>query len=283
MAPASAQDTAPRAVELRLAQQPVATFRSTWVGITPDDRAQRAQRRLDELLSRPGPHRAAAVPAAEGRLLQVDGATAFVLTPADADLTHGETLDQAAAEATERLQAAIGVWHDSRDPRRWAAAAAAIAVATAVAAALLWAAARLRRVASRHAARLARRHADRLQVAGAPLLMRERVAAAGARAAWAPFWLAVLAVGYAWLSFSLARCPSPGGGARSWTTTCWACWCSWAALWCAPCLACWWRRSSCCSRGPPCACWAACSTACSAASCSWAGWTPTWCRPRAGW
>lgn len=57
---------------------------------------------------------------------------------------------------------------------------------------------RARRSAARHALRLAQ--ADRLHVAGATLLLRERVAAVVPRLAWLPFWLIVALVSYEWLT-----------------------------------------------------------------------------------
>lgn len=104
---------------LTLANREVMVFRAPWVGISAGDRMRRASQRLDELLALPGAHRVAAEPAAEGWMLQIDGATVFMVTAADADATRQETAEQVARRAAARLLTAVDAAREARDPRLW--------------------------------------------------------------------------------------------------------------------------------------------------------------------
>lgn len=196
-------------VPLRYLHREVMVFRAPWLGIAPADRARRARLRLDELLATPGTHAVTVAAAASGpqavQMVQVDGATAFLVTPADADNTREEAVPQAAARAAAALRTAIDDARESRDPRRWAEATLKAGAATAVLLALLWAASRLRRAATRHGLQLAQRHAERLRVGGAPLLLRERARALVPRLAWLPYWLVLGPLLYYWFSHVLAQ------------------------------------------------------------------------------
>lgn len=190
---------------LTLANREVMVFRAPWVGISAGDRMRRANQRLDELLAVPGEHRVVAVPAAEGWMLQIDGATVFMVTAADADATRQETAEQVARRAAARLLTAVDAAREARDPRLWGRALLKVGAACATALALLFAAGWVRRATTRRAVALAQHHAERLQVGGAPLLLRERVGAVVPKLAWLPYWALVGLIIHQWLSFSLEQ------------------------------------------------------------------------------
>ena len=190
---------------LTLANREVMVFRAPWLGISAGDRMHRASQRLDELLALPGAHRVAAEPAAEGWMLQIDGATVFMVTAADADATRQETAEHVARRVAARLHTAVDSAREARDPRLWGQALLKVGAACGAALALLFAAGWVRRATTRRAVTLAERHAERLQVGGAPLLLRKRIGTVVPRLAWLPYWALVGLIIHQWLSFSLEQ------------------------------------------------------------------------------
>ena len=65
--------------------RPVFTFRAPLLGVSAADRALRAQTRLRAQLDAEGPHQVGEKPDNLGVLVQIDGATTFVVTPDDTD------------------------------------------------------------------------------------------------------------------------------------------------------------------------------------------------------
>ena len=63
--------------------RPVASFRGPLLGVSSRDRVTRAHARIRDQLALPGPHLVQLKPDALGIQVQIDGATSFVVTPAD--------------------------------------------------------------------------------------------------------------------------------------------------------------------------------------------------------
>ena len=81
--PVAALPQAEEASTLRYFNRQVFTFRGSLSGISAQDRAKRATLRLREQLDSDGPRRVSQKPDALGVLLQIDGATTFVVSAAD--------------------------------------------------------------------------------------------------------------------------------------------------------------------------------------------------------
>jgi small-conductance mechanosensitive channel len=202
-APALSRSDAP----LLLFNREVFVFRGTLSGYASADRARRARARIQERLELGGPNQLSLVPDALGLLLQIDGATAFIITPADVDTSQGETLESLAAKAQHALQTVLAESRESRDLEAMARATAWALAATLAALALAWLAASLRRRLRRVLQDFSNRHVQRLQLAGVALLPAERAAQLLRMALNALFRLLMLVLAYDWLSQVLSRFP----------------------------------------------------------------------------
>jgi len=114
-APPLDRDTT-RAVEahVTIMNRPVATFRASFLGVDPAERARRAEQRVGALLERVGPGEITIRREPQGNVLLIDGTLGFAITPGDVDAVSGETLQ----EATQAAQRALGrVVDETREAR----------------------------------------------------------------------------------------------------------------------------------------------------------------------
>jgi small-conductance mechanosensitive channel len=192
---------------LALFNREVFIFRGPLMGYDSADRARRARARILERLELGGANQLSLAPDPLGLLLQIDGATAFIVTPADVDSTHGETLESAAAKAQQALQTVLAESRESRDLEAMARAAGWAMAATALSLALAWLALHLRKRLRSALQAFAGRHAERLQLAGVALLPSERVAQLLQLVLNAVVRLTLLVLAYNWLSLVLSRFP----------------------------------------------------------------------------
>ena len=65
--------------------RPIMTFRSMLMDVSAADRASRAQARIQAQLAAPGQHQVSEKRDSIGMLVQIDGATTFIVTAADVD------------------------------------------------------------------------------------------------------------------------------------------------------------------------------------------------------
>ena len=185
----------------------ITVFRAPLLGVSPNDRARRAVTRIREQLEQPGEHKVTSRQEPFGVLVQIDGATTFLLTQDDADRTQQEPLERHAQRAASAL---VKVIADTRESRSLDAVFRALGLtlaATLAAALLLWLLALTRRGIERRLLVVTQRHAQRLQVGGVALLRRERVVTAVHLALTMAYWLLALVLSHQWLSFVLARYP----------------------------------------------------------------------------
>ena len=208
-APAASAATSSPVAEATLTyfNRPLFTFRDTLSGISAADRAKRAQARIRDQLTLPGPHAVTQKPDALGVLIQINNETAFVVTPGDADGAREETVAVAAQRAAAALQVAIAESTESRNLESMVQSAAQALAATALALALIWGAGRMSRKLSKRLVALTQKHSERIVLGGAALLQRERVARAVVWVQVAVFRLLAFVLAYEWLSFVLSRFP----------------------------------------------------------------------------
>jgi hypothetical protein len=103
--------------------RPIVTFRSTFFGIPPAERADTALKRISALLERGGDGNVSVEDAPQGKIVKIDGSLAFVLTPGDVDPLREQTLESLTRDTVRALEQAIGETHEARSGRLMLAAA----------------------------------------------------------------------------------------------------------------------------------------------------------------
>ncbi|ARV18698.1 Small-conductance mechanosensitive channel [Curvibacter sp. AEP1-3] len=187
--------------------RPLITFRGELGGVSAPDRAQRAHARLKDQLDKDGPHRVSRKADAMGVLVQIDGATTFVVTEAEVDQSQQDTLETTAAKAQAALETAISQSKESRNLDAVLKAVAWSVAASAIAAAVWLALRQLGTAISRKLMQLSAEHATKLQVGGITLVNRNRVVAVVRGAITLVLRIMLFLVVYEWLSFVLRRFP----------------------------------------------------------------------------
>ena len=205
--PASAQDGVAGDATLMYFNRPITTFRSALMGVSAPDRASRAQARIEAQLSAPGPFTVAMKREAAGILVQINGATSFIVTSGDVDPLEQEPLELAASRAADALRLAIRESDESGNVDAIARAAGLAAAATLALALCTWVLLRLRNWGRRRLLAATHHHARRLQLGGVQVLRRERMAAIVDGALTATFWLLTVLLTVEWLGYVLTRFP----------------------------------------------------------------------------
>lgn len=203
---------APAPAELVFFNRPVFTFRADLTGISPQDRAKRAQSRIRYQLGLASSHRVSVLPDSVGMLVQINGATSFVVTRGDLDPDRDDSLDNTAQSAAIALQQALEEHAQARNWDYLLRAMGWTVLATAVAALVLWLGHRARRWLTVRLILSSSGHVHRLSVAGVPLLGRDRAIWAIRALVQGLYRLLVLIVLVDWLGFVLLRFPF----SRSW-------------------------------------------------------------------
>jgi small-conductance mechanosensitive channel len=195
------------AAELTVFNRHVATFRGSVLGVSPEDRVERARTRIEDLVRRPGKHLVTEKASPIGRVVNIDGAMAFILVPEDADSLKGEEFETVVASAVLAVQQVVEETREARDVRVLFKGFLLSLAATAILFLLVWALGRLRAAAAKRLTDLARVHAARLQVAGAELVNRERLLSLVQWLVKLVYWAFTLLLVYEWLGFVLGRFP----------------------------------------------------------------------------
>lgn len=198
--------------ELVFFNRPVFTFRSAFTGIAPADRAKRAQSRIRYQLGLSTQRTVSARADSAGMLVQINGATSFVVTPGDLSTERDETLEQVAQQAAEHLRQALQEYDEAHS---WQFLLRALGWALAGSVAALTLVLLANRAQRALAARLIVRsssHMHGLSVAGLPLVRREHLVHSIRLLVQAVFRLLVLVVLIEWLGYVLLQFPFT----RSW-------------------------------------------------------------------
>ena len=190
---------------LHLANRPILTLQTSFLGMTPAERVRRAESNIDQALSSHGPGHVTTRSTPEGELILIDGTMTIVLHAADADALTGDTMSSLIDRTVAALNIAIRETQEGRDTRSLLISLAWVLGATAVVGALLWG---LRHVRDA-ALRLLERFLDTKtrKLAEAQVLRRGRVRQVVGHIDTALSWGVGLLVAYGWLSFSLQQFP----------------------------------------------------------------------------
>lgn len=190
---------------LHLANRPILTLQTAFLGMTPAERVRRAEHNIAQALDAGGPGRVTLRSTPEGELVFIDGVMTLVLHNADAEQLTGEGMPALLDRTVAALNLAIGETREGRNARGLLLSLAWVVGATAVAAALLWALSHLRDAALRLLERFLDTKTRKL--AEAQVLRRGRVRQAVGHLDTVLSWGLGLLVAYGWLSFSLQQFP----------------------------------------------------------------------------
>jgi small-conductance mechanosensitive channel len=206
--PKSAAVQPPVVVEkLVLFSRPIFGFRGSLMGVSARDRANRAYTRIHDQLELPGLHAVNVRADAQGMLIQIDGATSFVVIAGDLDPAREETLDQAAQRAAAALTIAIRESAESRSLETLTRALASAMAGTVLFIGLIWLASQARRVLVRQLLGVADRHRGKLQFGGMALLQQDRLANGVRLLLTLVYRVLVLLMTVEWVSFALRSFP----------------------------------------------------------------------------
>ena len=192
---------------LTVFNRPIVTFRSSVLGVTPQDRAESALKRVLGLLERGGDGAITVDKIDVGNVIKIDGGLAFIIADSDVQPLSGDTLDTVTERAVEALSKAIAETKEARDARLMLAAALWAGGATVVFLLLL----ALLRIAAhgtaRRIARVADHAAERVKIGGGEVVTRRRAIVFARHVVQVVFWGLALLATYQWLGFVLGRFP----------------------------------------------------------------------------
>lgn len=206
--PASASPTAqdePAAVSAF--NRDVAVFRAPFLGVSASSRALRAQRRVSDLLDRPGAGVVSVRPEPQGHAVLVDGEIALLLTPGDVDAAHGETLEQDSRAAAAMLQRVIGETRELRDRSRLLRAVGLTLMMTAGYAFAAWLTWRMRTAFTDRLAGMLQTRTAAIRLGGTQLLDSQHLLRIAGGTVRAMSTLIVVLLLYRWLSDVLGEFP----------------------------------------------------------------------------
>jgi small-conductance mechanosensitive channel len=194
-------------VRLSIFNRDIINFRAPVLGIEPEERARRAQRRIGQQLNPSGHHKVSAIAMPPGMLIQIDGAGSFYISPDDVDKFQQETLDGIAAEAVARLNTVAKETEESRSVENMLHAAAYAVLASMIYAGLVWLVRRVRHLVETRIVSFLSTRMDQLHVVQAKLVRRERILWVLHRLFQLLSWIVIFLLSYQWLSFLMSQFP----------------------------------------------------------------------------
>jgi small-conductance mechanosensitive channel len=206
-APSPTTPSANKEVSLKVLNRDIINFRSTVLGIEPEERASRAQRRITQQLANPGEHKISVADMPPGKLIQIDGAGSFYIAPDDVDPFQQETLTSVANQAVARINLVLKETQEGRSLDRMLRASAYALLASCIFIGLLWILFKLRRAAVAKILSVARDKLDGHQLVQAQLIKRDHIQSGLRRLLQWLSWVVIFLLSYEWLSFTLSQFP----------------------------------------------------------------------------
>ncbi len=205
--PAAQQPTVRGEAPVVVFNRNVVTYRSSFLGVPPAERAENTRKRINAALESGGPGVVGVEKRPGGAAISIDGRLALIIANEDLDHLGGEVLDAAAADAKRALERVIAETREARSARLMLVAALWAGGATVVFAGMLWLLRRLGEALSRRVQSFVSRTVEETKIAGAAILRRDRALRIVRRLVQAGFWAIVLLLTYEWLGFVLGRFP----------------------------------------------------------------------------
>ena len=185
----------------------IATYRSSFLGVPPAERAENTRKRIIAALERGGPGIVGVEKRPGGASLSIDGKMALIIANEDLDQLGGELLDVAVADTKRALEQVIAETREARSGRLMLLAALWAVGATVVYAVLLWLLRRVGKALSQRVLSFASRTVEEARIGGAAILRRDRALRIVRRLLHAAFWAIALLLTYQWVGFVLGRFP----------------------------------------------------------------------------
>lgn len=192
---------------VRAFNRDVVTLRSELLGVSAEDRARRASARIMELLERGGNLTVSIKTDPAGQLIQIDGQTAFMLTPADINPVNEETLLQASERASQAIETIIGEHRESQDLKQMATSALVAAGFTLMAWILWWLTRKGLTKIEAKTSSLVSQHPNGYKLAGVDVLDAQKVLTSVHTLVLFFKWILFSVYLYQWLSLTLAVFP----------------------------------------------------------------------------
>jgi small-conductance mechanosensitive channel len=185
----------------------IMVFRATFLGHTPSDRADAAQRRIELLADKSSGSAVTSRAIPEGIAVEIDRAVVFGITPGDVDDLGGATLQSTAEEAVRTLSLALKEVQEQASVRQLLKAVLLVVLATLIyAAALYGIVAANRRLGARLAVAL-KEKVRTLKLAGVIVVHPAQFLSWTRHLVVVSAWLLGLFASYLWLTFALRLFP----------------------------------------------------------------------------
>ena len=206
-APAAADATRSAPAPLAFNNRTIVVFRATFLGHTPSERAEAAERRIAVLADRNSGSAVTARPIAQGIAIEIDGVAVFGITPADVDDLEGATLQSTADDAVRALSLALRELQEQASVRQLLKAVLLAALATLLYAGVVYGiVAANRRLMARLSAALSER-IKTLRVAGVIVVHPRQFLNLTRRLVLFIAWAFALFATYLWLTYTLRLFP----------------------------------------------------------------------------
>ncbi len=182
-------------------------MRVPFLGYSPAERADGAERRIAAALSKGGPGVVTTAKLAEGIAVQIDGALVFGISPGDVTALAGETLESTAAAAVAKLSTAIDETSEARNLKLMLLALARAAVATLLFGLALWGVIVGNRWLDARLSAAVETHAEKLKLAGVVAVNPRYLLIITHRVVVCAAWVFALMATDLWLTFTLVQFP----------------------------------------------------------------------------
>ncbi len=185
----------------------IVVFRAMFLGHTPSERAEGAQKRIELLVDRSSGSVVTSRTIPEGIAVDIDRALVFGITPGDVDELAGATLQSTADEAVRALSLALREVQEQASIRHLLKALLLAALATLIYAAVVYGIVKANRRLSAWLSKAVREKAKTLKVAGVTVVHPMQFLKLAQRLVVVTAWVLGFFATYLWLTFTLRLFP----------------------------------------------------------------------------
>jgi len=185
----------------------IIVFRAMFLGHTPAERAEAAQRRIELLVDRSSGSAVTLRTMPEGIAVEIDRAIVFGITPGDVDELAGATLQSTADDAVRALSLALREVQEQASIRHLLKALLLAALVTLIYAALVYGILMANRRLSAWLSSVVKERVKTLKVAGVTVVHPAQFLNATQRLVVAAAWVLALFATYVWLTYTLRLFP----------------------------------------------------------------------------